>query len=164
VASTKGLLERDGVLDAIARLLDHARAGTAGTLFVLAEPGLGKTSILDDLCLTAKDDFSIGVARGAALETVLPFGFLSQALSDLGGWAVRDGGDLDPSGRTRAAIFYAVWRWLESAAPRPALLVLDDLDWADSDFLALRLFCAAACPHFRWPLSRRFGPGRNRPG
>jgi DNA-binding CsgD family transcriptional regulator len=140
VVSTKGMLERDGVLDAIARLLDRARAGTAGTLFVLAEPGLGKTSVLDDLCLNAKDDFSIGVAKGAALETVLPFGFLSQALSDLGGWAVPDGGGRDPSGRTRAAIFYEVWRWLESATPRPALLVLDDLHWADSDSLALLSF------------------------
>lgn len=140
-ASAKALLEREGVMAAATRLLGQAREGRAGTLFVLAEPGLGKTSVLDDACRNAKDDFSIGLAKGEAMESVLPFGFLAQALSALGGADLlyRRGHD-QTAPDSRAAIFYAVWRWLESAAPRPALLALDDLHWADADSLALLSF------------------------
>jgi hypothetical protein len=38
----KRLLEREGVLAAATQLLDGAREGRAGTLFVLAEAGLGR--------------------------------------------------------------------------------------------------------------------------
>jgi ATP/maltotriose-dependent transcriptional regulator MalT len=140
-----GLLERGGVLDAATRVLDAARSGHGGTLLVLAEAGLGKTSVLDAACRNAKDDFSIGLARGDAMETTLPFGLLSQALSALGGGDILDGhgsghgrGSSGPDGR--AARFYAVLRWLEESAPRPALLALDDLHWADADSLALLSF------------------------
>jgi len=128
-------------MDTAMLLLEAARAGRAGTLFVLAEPGLGKTSVLDGACLHAKDEFAIGLAKGDAMETALPFGFLSQALSALGGGDALDGHSREPSGPDRrAARFYAVWRWLEQAAPRPALLAVDDLHWADADSLALLSF------------------------
>ena len=50
-------------MDAIGCALDHARDGPRGTLFVLAGPGLGGTSVLDDLCLNTKDEFSTGAAK-----------------------------------------------------------------------------------------------------
>ena len=139
-ATAAAMLEREGAVDAAASLLGHASAGQGGTLFVLAEAGLGKTSVLDSACRNAKDEFSIGLARGDAMETALPFGLLSQALSALGG-DVLDGQSREPSGPDRrAARFYAVLRWLEQSAPRPALLALDDVHWADSDSLALLSF------------------------
>jgi ATP/maltotriose-dependent transcriptional regulator MalT len=140
-ASARALLEREGVTAAATRLLGQVREGRAGILFVLAEPGLGKTSVLDDACRSAKDDFSIGLAKGEAMESVLPFGFLAQAMSALGGADLLDRRSHDQTAPdSRAAIFYAVWRWLESEAPRPALLALDDLHWADADSLALLSF------------------------
>jgi ATP/maltotriose-dependent transcriptional regulator MalT len=136
------LLERDGVLDATARLLEHAREGHAGTLFALAEAGLGKTTVLDAACRQASQHaFSIGLARGDAMEAVLPFGFLAHALAGLGGRGVLDSpGSGPPGADSRAARFYSVQRWLEAAASGPVLLALDDLHWADADSLALLSF------------------------
>ena len=39
-----GLLERDGVTEAVAGLVDAVNAGRPGALFVVGEAGLGKTS------------------------------------------------------------------------------------------------------------------------
>ena len=163
-AAAAGLLEREGAVDAAARLLAQATVGQGGTLCVLAEPGLGKTSVLDGACRYAKNEFSIGLARGDAMETALPFGLFSQALSALGSDAL-DGQGHEPAGPDRrAARFYAVQRWLEQSAPRPALLALDDLHWSDADSLApLSFLCRriAALPVAviatlrPWPASAR---------
>ncbi len=140
-ASTSGLLEREPVLAAAAHLLVQASSGKGQTLCVVAETGLGKTSVLDGVCRRAKDEFSIGLGRGDAMETSLPFGLFAQVLSALGGADVLDGNGREPSGPDRrAARFYAVQRWLEEAAPKPALLALDDLHWSDADSLALLSF------------------------
>src|SRR5580700_8406634 len=146
-ATAAGLLEREGTMDAAARLLGQASAGQGGTLFVLAEPGLGKTSALDSACRNAKDDFSIGLARGDAMETALPFGLISQALSALGGDVLDGLGHEPPGPDRRAARFYAARRWLERSAPQPALLALDDVHWSDADSLALLSFlCRRIAP------------------
>ena len=144
----KDLLEREAVVDAATGLLDLASAGNAGALFVLAEPGLGKTSVLDTACLHAKDAFSIAIGKGDAMETALPFGLMAQTLSALGGGDVLDGNGPGPSGPDqRAARFNAVRRWLERAAPKPALVAIDDLHWADADSLALLSFlCRRMAP------------------
>jgi hypothetical protein len=55
------LLERDGPLSAIERTLDGARQGQGGTLFVVGEPGLGKTALLAE-CSARAVGFSIGRA------------------------------------------------------------------------------------------------------
>jgi ATP/maltotriose-dependent transcriptional regulator MalT len=75
------------------------------------------------------------------METALPFGLLSQVLSALGGSSALEGNERTPAGPDRrAARFYAVQRWLEDAAPRPLLLALDDVHWADAESLALLTF------------------------
>jgi len=126
---------------ATARLLDRARDGHSGALFVTAEAGLGKTAVLERACARAVDfGFSTGLGRGEAMESFLPFGLLSQVLSALDGSAMlgeRGGGSLESD--SRAASFYSVQRWLESAQG-PLLLALDDLHWADADSLALLSF------------------------
>ena len=136
------LLERDDVLHAAARVLDRAREGQACTLFVLAEARLGKTAALQSACERASEaGFSTGHGQGEAMEAVLPFGLLAHTLGGLGGPDPLTGGGEQPSAPDRrAATFYAVRRWLESAASGPLLLALDDLHWADADSLALLSF------------------------
>jgi chromosomal replication initiation ATPase DnaA len=75
VAVASVLWERESVLAAVASALDDATAGRPGSLFVAGEAGLGKTAALVAACgLAEKRGFAVGVGRGNAMESALPFG------------------------------------------------------------------------------------------
>lgn len=136
----RAVFEREGVLAAIALVLERARAGQGQTLFVIGEAGLGKTSVLERARELAKG-FSVGIGRGQAIEATLHFGIVSEALRGVGAGSPLD----EPSGATvagldaRASYFYATLRRLEGRK-EPALILLDDLHWGDPDSLALVSF------------------------
>jgi ATP/maltotriose-dependent transcriptional regulator MalT len=133
------LLEREGVIGAVARLVDGVAEGRAGVLFVVGQAGLGKTSMLDDARGRAADlKVVVGLGRGDAMETSLPFGLLSQLMAAMGGRAVLERTLLRPViDGDRATQFYQVLRWFEGLAVVPVLVACDDLHWADADSLAL---------------------------
>jgi DNA-binding CsgD family transcriptional regulator len=144
-----GLLERDEVIASVNRLVNGAAAGGSGALFLIAEAGLGKTSVIDQACqLAASAGLAVGLGRGHPMETSLPFGLLTQALDGAGGRGLL--GEGQPGQATadaRAARFYGVLRWLEDRAGSPLLLAVDDLHWADADSLALICFiCRRMAP------------------
>lgn len=139
MVDTSVRFERDDITCAIATLFDQSRAGHGGALFIVGEPGLGKTSSLEHAGTLAAD-FRVGLGRGEVMETSLPFGLLVQVVDVLGGRDVLLGDSAPTAGDGRAARFYAVWRWLEGLATGPVFLGLDDLHWADLDSLALLMF------------------------
>src|SRR2546423_15332811 len=87
-----------------------------------------------------REQFRISIGRGDAAESSLPFGVIDQALRGLG---FRSPIDVKASRRSppqaRAARLYAALQFLDEL-PSPALLLLDDLHWADDDSLALLSF------------------------
>ena len=127
------LWERGGVSAAVAELLDAARAGRGGVLFIEGEAGLGKSSVLDSARAMAQPDLRVGLGQGDAMEMSLPFGVLDQALATLGGPALATGGQ---AATARPEQLYRLLRWLETAE-QGVLIALDDVHWADSDSLEL---------------------------
>jgi DNA-binding CsgD family transcriptional regulator/tetratricopeptide (TPR) repeat protein len=127
------LRERDGASEAVAALLDSARAGRGGVLFVEGDAGLGKSTILESARECARPDLRVGLGQGDSMEMSLPFGVLDQALSMLGGPTLLTD-SAAPIGRPEQ--LYRLLRWLERGTPG-VLLALDDLHWADSDSLEL---------------------------
>ena len=146
--ATTEMAERGDVLAALERLLDDAREGRGGALFVVGSAGLGKTTVLDYALTVAKPRFAVGVGRGDRVEAVLPFGLIGQALNELreselssGSMALDSGGgeavDISPQAR-----FYDILREVRAAASSPLLLAIDDLHWSDPDSLtAIHLIC-----------------------
>ena len=127
------LWERGGVSAAVAELLEAARAGRGGVLFVEGEAGLGKSSVLDSARALAQPDLRVGLGQGDAMEMSLPFGLLDQALAPLGGPALA-AGPQEATGRPEQ--LFRLLRWLETVGPG-VLIALDDVHWADSDSLGL---------------------------
>jgi DNA-binding CsgD family transcriptional regulator len=142
--SVGSMQERETAQTAVARLISEARAGRGGTLFVVGEAGLGKTTILDQARELACPDVRIGCGCGDVTEAALPFGLFAAVLDTVDG--PRDLLDLPVTGLrggdVQAARFRAVLRWLEETATQPALIALDDLHWADPDSVALVSFLA----------------------
>ncbi len=133
------MLERDDVVWTIGHIVDGARRGRGGALFVTGEAGLGKTTVLDHACKLAAPHARVGLARGDVMGTALAFGFMTQVIEDLGGTTLLAQDAVNPSADDiRASKFHQVHRWLRSVADSgPLLLAFDDVHWADPDSLAL---------------------------
>ena len=142
------LWEREHALAACERALDSARAGRGSAMFIVAEAGLGKTSVMEGAIELAAADFEVGHGRGEEMEQMLPFGLLGQALDCLDArfLGARDGATepaIEPS-----APYLRVMRWVELRGSKRLLLAVDDLHWADSDSLNLIAFLARRLGRF----------------
>ena len=109
--------------------LDRTRAGSPGVLVVDGEPGMGKSSLLDELVARAAPDFRVLRSEGLDTGVATPYGVL-------GRWGV----DVSPtqSDDVLAPVVAAqrLRDLLARLAPEgPVLLVLDDLHWADPESL-----------------------------
>jgi DNA-binding SARP family transcriptional activator len=152
-----GLMGRDVELRQAIAALDESRTGTRVVL-VEGEPGIGKTRLVEELAAQA-------AARGTAVHWGRAFeGGVAPALwpwlpplralaarssarvpPELGDLVVTDGEpEVAPrAGPSRFRLFEAVAALIaQSAAERPVMLVLDDLQWADLPSLELLTFLA----------------------
>jgi DNA-binding CsgD family transcriptional regulator/tetratricopeptide (TPR) repeat protein len=141
------MIERDAVRASASRLLERARAGSGAALLVIAEPGLGKTSVLSSVREQAAG-FRIGSGIGDPMEQALPFGLIEQALAGVGYQQGFDPeGTAEQGGGARAVRLHQVLRWLQDQRASPLLLLLDDLHWSDGDSLAVFSFlCRRIAP------------------
>jgi DNA-binding CsgD family transcriptional regulator len=147
------LVGRDRECGLVGRLLERARAGTAGVLVVVGEPGIGKTALLDDAAGRAEGMTvvrAVGVESEAELEFSALFDVCRPLLGRLeelperqrdalaGALGVGPGESVD-----RFLLGAATLSLLAAAAEDAALLVLlDDAQWLDAASGDALLFAA----------------------
>jgi DNA-binding CsgD family transcriptional regulator len=153
------LVERDGELAVLERLLTDARSGAGSVLLIEGSAGIGKTTLLAAARERAGDSgMRVLHARGTELEREYPLGVARQCLEP----AIRPDADrerllqgaarlagpilLDVPGTLEATpvgILHGLY-WLVAnlADEAPVLLVVDDAHWADEPSLRFLAYVA----------------------
>ncbi|MGH7535535.1 MAG: BREX system ATP-binding domain-containing protein, partial [Gemmatimonadales bacterium] len=131
-------------VDALAERVGLAATGRGQVVFVEGEAGIGKSRLVSEAVAAAKDrGFAVFQARCEELERHRPFGTLADALgcqrraadparAAIGRLLVADAGEAAAGLGLR---FRAVEEFVELveqlALAQPAMVVLEDLHWAD---------------------------------
>lgn len=129
------LIERDRQLSALRALLDRAGEGRGQIALVSGEAGIGKTTLIRNLLAGVPEGWRAALGGCDALFTPRPLGPLRDVAGTLSprlGRLVQDGAD-------RQALFSALLEALDDRSA-PALLVWEDLHWADHATLDLLQF------------------------
>jgi predicted ATPase len=148
------LVGRERERRSIQDLLDRARAGRGSSLILSGEPGIGKTSLLDE-AKRAADGMTVLATRGREVEVMLPFSGLLGLLRpvedriDVLPPAQRDAlaaalafGPA-PTSPTHLAVHAATLNLISDAAnDRPVLVVIDDAHTVDASSLEAVVFAA----------------------
>lgn len=114
------LVERDALLAELVTDLDDALAGTGRVIFLGGEAGVGKTALVRSLARLARPRCRVRIGGADNVTTPGALGAFQDAIPEIAA-SVTAGGD-------RIRLFREL-RDLIAAAP--ALLVLEDLHWAD---------------------------------
>lgn len=136
---------RDDLLERLARLLDATRAGAAATAYVHGRSGAGKSALVEQFLIDARQDDSLVVLAGRCYEQEsVPFKAVDAIVDALTRWLLRrDDRDLDgllpPDVAALARVFPVLERVDAVAdAPREALQVPDPREVRRRAFRALR--------------------------
>jgi len=136
---------RDDVGGRLRRVVDDAAAGRSGAVLLAGEPGIGKTTQLTEAArYAASAGLRVGQGWGFPTEGVPGYWLWRQALRALGLDAA-----LDPASTVedRFRLFDDVTSAvLAESLVQPLLIVLDDLQWADDDSVALLEFALRRLP------------------
>jgi DNA-binding CsgD family transcriptional regulator len=123
--------EREPALAAIEHTLRSASAGRGGALFAIGAPGLGKTRLVRSVADLAATDFSIGSARGDALQASRSLSLVGELVRSLAATTGREApalvhGRLKPEAAAARTV-----RFFVESAHAPVLLLVDDIHMAD---------------------------------
>jgi DNA-binding CsgD family transcriptional regulator len=151
------ILGREVEQERLSSLLARTGSGEGGTLAIVGEAGIGKTTILDWTGITANaEHLTVLKASGSESESDLPFAVLADLLHPLEGRIGSLPGPQKRALRTalalskaaagdRLAVNVATLRLLaDYAADEPLLILIDDYQWLDTatkdvvDFIARR--------------------------
>ena len=129
-------------------LVRAAESKTGGFVLVSGEPGMGKTALAEQAVVRARR-LRFDVAWSACWQTgaAPPLQLWVEVIESLASDRAeapdlsRVGADIDTG---RVAQGDAVRRWLQRRGPTPVLIVLDDLQWADSATLSVLAQLAGA--------------------
>ena len=182
--STRALVGRRQESAALAKSVQALAGGTCRFVALQGEPGIGKSRLLEELIERGEQRGHLVLhGRGAELESDLPFGVWVDALDDHVAWLGPDrlermlsdrvgelahvlpsagagtGAAALPDERFRA--HRAVGTLLERIAePRPVVVVLDDLHWADGASLELLVHLLRRPPRAPVLIAVAFRAGR----
>ncbi|GAB3765026.1 LuxR family transcriptional regulator [Nocardioides ginsengisegetis] len=147
------MVGRDPERQVLGALVEGARDGSAGTLVLRGEPGVGKSALLDELVAGA-DDATVLRTQGLEVEAPLAFAALHRLLRPV--TRLRDGLPAPQARALRVAfgeeegaavepflVGVATLSILTTAAEEgPVLCVVDDAHWLDAATAGALLFCA----------------------
>lgn len=134
------LLERDHDMGLVGRALDRARTG-AGSVVVLAGPlGNGKTALLRALARhPGAAGFTVLHASATLIERGHTYGVVRQLL-----------GPVAVEGCTAESVHIGLLgRWRDLSAESPLFVLVDDVQWADDESLAVLAALAGRVRHLR---------------
>lgn len=149
-----GLVGRARELAALKTFLDAAAAGSAGSLVISGDAGVGKTALVQRACRAAGS--APWIFSGAALplaSMTVPFLALRAAFRN----APQVDGVEHPtdiiSSQAHPDVPVIIDAWLDQLCPlRPVVLVIDDLHWADLSTLDVLMYLIAGPPDRRLAL------------
>jgi DNA-binding CsgD family transcriptional regulator len=141
----RGLLERELEVSAITEIVRTAMAGQGALAVVEGAPGLGKTRLLGVAReIAERENLQVLAAQATELESELPFGAVRQLLgarSVQRASPLQDGADrsLAMIEQLRAELWDRLFPEVDSPDGAPALLLIDDAQWADGPSLRFLL-------------------------
>ncbi|MFN8192739.1 MAG: AAA family ATPase [Nocardioidaceae bacterium] len=146
------LVGREGELAALADLVDAARQGTAGSLVLRGDPGVGKSSLLDRVAATAARA-TVLRTQGLEVESPLAYAALHHLLLPVMSWrdqlptpqarALRVAFGEEDGAAVEPFLMGVATLGLLSAAAEERLVVclVDDAHWLDDASADALLFC-----------------------
>ena len=139
MSATGVFVDRTAELARIADLLDRAQQGRAGGLFLLGEPGVGKSRLLHEgTRLAIERGVRVALASCLPLTTPLPLDPLTQLLRSIG-----ESVGVTVNGPSAERFWTIIERLEQTSVLGPVLLCLDDVQWSDAATIDLVHYCLA---------------------